>query len=95
MDHPRVDRVGLCRPVRAARADGSGAPQVTRGHDHDDNQGVGPDWFAALDLLIIAAVVFIVTLLAEWLAGAMVRERITAGFRRLLKQAADQEQTAE
>jgi hypothetical protein len=63
-------------------------------HDHDDeDQGHGPDWWQILDYVVIAAVVLILALVTEWLAGALVRERISRGAEKLLRRTAAQAPT--
>lgn len=61
---------------------------MSPGHTHDQDQGDGFDWWPVADLVVWAAVVVLFVVGTEWLAGAIVREQIDRGFRKILKQAA-------
>lgn len=53
------------------------------GHTHDE--GEPRDWFAVLDVVVWVAVVVLVIMAVEWLAGYLVREKLARGAQRFLR----------
>jgi hypothetical protein len=62
---------------------------MAAGHSHQPADGDGgADWFKVLDIAVWVAVVLLVVMAAEWVAGRIVRERIARGAARHLAKAA-------
>lgn len=61
-----------------------------QGHSHggpdDGAEGEVFDWFRVFDVLVWVAVGVVVVFAAEYLAGAIIREKISAGAQKYLRQ---------
>jgi hypothetical protein len=58
-----------------------GQPDSGHTHPHEDSSSA---WFRGLDVIVWAAVGIIIVLVAEWVGGYLVRERLARSARKYL-----------